>query len=411
MGVDFLLQHPQLIANHDDLVEECFERQFLGLKRGVRGVQNHFPMVPAGAKESHYGVGLFQAQLKERGIQGLAHKLRQRHFQASRRHLGLRRLQPAGFRGDGAPAGLKLNFRGDVAEGFDNANPVLRMASPHANVKGFQFHAARQRWHHLREARNQKVRSHCLLAGTADLVLAYWKDQMTTTFWREPSPEGELWPRDGGAAGGESPDAALLECGVDEVGIGSAIAEVYAAACILNPSHRINGLRDSKQLSPDKRKELSDRIKERALDYCIATASLEEIDRLNVFGATMLAMQRAVSGLKLKPGIVLIDGNRMPRLPFPARTIVKGDAKVRVISAASILAKVARDEGILKYHDQFPQYGFAQNKGYLTGFHLASLKQYGPCPVHRRNYEPIKALLDPESAETQLGFPGAEDTE
>src|SRR3974390_2770157 len=136
----------------------------------------------------------------------------------------------------------------------------------------------------------------------------------------------------------------LLECGVDEVGVGSAIAEVYAAACILNPARRINGLRDSKQLTPERRKELSDRIKQRALDYCIASASLEEVNRLNVFGATMLAMQRAVAGLKLKPGIVLIDGNRMPRLQFPARTIVKGDAKVRAISAASILAKVDRAE-------------------------------------------------------------------
>jgi ribonuclease HII len=194
----------------------------------------------------------------------------------------------------------------------------------------------------------------------------------------------------------------LHECGVDEVGIGSAIAEVYAAACILDPSRRINGLRDSKQLTPARRKELSDRIKERALDFCIATASLEEIDLLNVLGATMLAMQRAVAGLKLKPGIVLIDGNRMPKLPFPARTIVKGDAKVRAISAASILAKVARDEAMLKYHEQFPQYGFADHKGYLTEFHMAKLREFGPCPVHRKSYEPIRALLCPPGQEDQL---------
>ncbi|MGD0262396.1 MAG: ribonuclease HII [Verrucomicrobiota bacterium] len=206
----------------------------------------------------------------------------------------------------------------------------------------------------------------------------------------------------------ENPAAGLLECGVDEVGIGSAIAEVYAAACILDPSRRINGLRDSKQLTPERRKELSDRIKERALDFCIATASLEEINQLNVFGATMLAMQRAVGGLKLKPGIVLIDGNRLPKLPFPARTIVKGDAKVRVISAASILAKVARDEAMLIYHKQFPHYGFAENKGYLTQFHLASLKQFGPCPVHRKNYEPIRILLSPAGPEQQLKFITAE---
>ena len=205
-----------------------------------------------------------------------------------------------------------------------------------------------------------------------------------------------------------SPTPGLLECGVDEVGVGSAIAEVYAAACILDPAWRINGLRDSKQLTPDRRKELSDRIQQRALDFCIATASLEEVNRLNVFGATMLAMQRAVAGLKLKPGIVLIDGNRMPKLPFPARTIVKGDAKVRVISAASILAKMARDEAMLKYHKQFPQYGFAANKGYLTEFHLATLRQFGPCPIHRQNYEPIRILLAPGARTQQLSFIGRE---
>ena len=108
----------------------------------------------------------------------------------------------------------------------------------------------------------------------------------------------------------------------------------------------------------------------------------------------MLAMQRAVEGLKLKPDIVLIDGNRMPKLPIPARTIVKGDAKVRSISAASILAKVARDEAMLKYHEQFPNYGFCENKGYLTEFHLATLKQFGPCPIHRKNYAPVRVLLE-----------------
>lgn len=194
--------------------------------------------------------------------------------------------------------------------------------------------------------------------------------------------------------GEDAPSRPLIECGVDEVGIGSAIAEVYAAACILDPDHRINGLRDSKQLAPARRQQLSQRIMERAMDFCIATASLEEVNRLNVFGATMLAMQRAVEGLKLKPDIVLIDGNRLPRLAFPARTIVKGDAKVRCISAASILAKVARDQAMLKYHEQFPNYGFAENKGYLTEFHLATLKQFGPCPIHRRNYAPVRLLLE-----------------
>ncbi len=202
----------------------------------------------------------------------------------------------------------------------------------------------------------------------------------------------------------EIQDSGLLECGVDEVGIGSAIAEVYAAACILDPARRINGLRDSKQLTPDRRKQLNERIKERALDFCIATATLDEVNRLNVFGATMLAMQRAVAGLRLKPGIVLVDGNRLPQLPCPARAIVKGDAKIRVISAASILAKVARDEAMLKYHEQFPQYGFDKHKGYLTEFHLATLKEFGPCPIHRQNYRPVKLLLEAGEVFEQLAL-------
>jgi len=221
---------------------------------------------------------------------------------------------------------------------------------------------------------------------------------MSAKLCESPPQQRELWPKSLTFAAG------VLQCGVDEVGIGSAVAEVYAAACILDPARRINGLRDSKQLSPERRQQLNDRIKERALDFCIATASLEEVNRLNVFGATMLAMQRAVAGLKLKPGIVLIDGNRMPQLPFPARAIVKGDAKVRVISAASILAKVARDEAMLKYHDQFPQYGFATNKGYLTEFHLATLRRFGPCPIHRQNYEPVRLLLALDAREKQLSF-------
>jgi ribonuclease HII len=201
----------------------------------------------------------------------------------------------------------------------------------------------------------------------------------------------------------DAPKGVLVECGVDEVGIGSAIAEVYAAACILDPERRVNGLRDSKQLTAERRKVLSQRIQERAIDFCIATASLEEVNRLNVFGATMLAMQRAVEGLKVRPDLVLIDGNRMPRLSIPARTIVKGDAKVRAISAASILAKVARDEAMLKYHEQFPNYGFAENKGYLTEFHLATLKKFGPCAIHRKHYAPVRALLDgDEPAEVNL---------
>ena len=192
-----------------------------------------------------------------------------------------------------------------------------------------------------------------------------------------------------------TPSPSLLECGVDECGIGSAIAEVYVASCILDPARPIKGLADSKKLSPKRRALLSEEIKAKALDYCIATASLEEIEQFNVLRASHLAMVRAIEGLKIRPGIVLIDGNKLPRnLAIPARAIVKGDATVPVISAASILAKVARDEAMLKYHERYPDYGFDSHKGYLTPPHFAALKEYGPCPVHRKSYAPIRALLE-----------------
>ncbi len=193
----------------------------------------------------------------------------------------------------------------------------------------------------------------------------------------------------------------MVECGVDEAGIGSAVAEVYVGCCILDPTRRIRGLADSKVLTPKRRTELRAEILEKALAWSIATATLEEIDAFNVLRATHLAMVRAVAALKIKPDIALIDGNKLPPLAIPTRAIVKGDAKIPVISAASILAKVARDEALLKYHEVYPQYGFADHKGYLTAAHLAALKQHGPCPIHRKAYAPVKALLVPEVADQQ----------
>jgi len=192
----------------------------------------------------------------------------------------------------------------------------------------------------------------------------------------------------------QKPPKFSLECGLDECGIGSAIAEVYVASCILDPKKPIKGLADSKKLSPKRRKELSDQIRDCALDFCIATASLEEIERLNILYASHLAMIRAIAGLRIRPDLVLIDGNKIPKgLTIPTQAIVNGDATVPAISAASILAKVARDQAMMKYHQQYPQYGFDVHKGYLTPPHFAALNQYGPCPVHRKSYAPIRTLL------------------
>lgn len=184
-----------------------------------------------------------------------------------------------------------------------------------------------------------------------------------------------------------------LWAGVDEAGRGPLAGPVVAAAVILDDAQPIAGLADSKALSPRKRERLYDEIRAKALCCSIAEASVEEIEKLNILHATMLAMQRAVEGLRLKPVKVLVDGNRLPRLDVLCEAIVGGDAKVVSISAASILAKVHRDRWCAALHEQFPQYGFASHKGYGTAEHLQALREHGPCPQHRRGFAPVAAAL------------------
>ena len=184
-----------------------------------------------------------------------------------------------------------------------------------------------------------------------------------------------------------------LIAGVDEAGRGPLAGPVVAAAVILDDRHAIKGLADSKKLSARRREALFDEIRAKALCCSIAQASVEEIDELNILQATLLAMRRAVMGLRLPPKLVLVDGNRLPVLEMRAEAIVKGDAKVPAISAASILAKVSRDRWCLEYHQQFPQYGFDQHKGFGTADHLAALRLHGPCPQHRRTFRPVTDLL------------------
>ena len=184
-----------------------------------------------------------------------------------------------------------------------------------------------------------------------------------------------------------------LVAGVDEAGRGPLAGPVVAAAVILDDRQPIAGLADSKVLSPRKRERLFDEIRAKALACCIAEASVEEIDRLNILQASLLAMRRAVEGLRLVPRRVLVDGNQLPVLNMPAAAIVSGDAKVPAISAASILAKVYRDRLCLALDRDYPDYGFAAHKGYPTAAHLAALRQHGACPVHRRSYAPVRAVL------------------
>ncbi len=188
-------------------------------------------------------------------------------------------------------------------------------------------------------------------------------------------------------------DVPGLVAGVDEAGRGPLAGPVVAAAVILDDLRPIAGLADSKKLSPAKRERLFDEIRAKALCCSVAEASVEEIDRLNILQATMLAMRRAVEGLRLKPAKVLVDGNRLPPLPMMAEAIVKGDSKVAAISAASILAKVTRDRWCAQYHAEFPAYGFEGHKGYGTAEHLAALREHGPCPQHRKSFAPVAESL------------------
>jgi ribonuclease HII len=182
-----------------------------------------------------------------------------------------------------------------------------------------------------------------------------------------------------------------LVAGVDEAGRGPLAGPVVAAAVILDELNPIRGLADSKALTPARRERLFETICAQALCVCIAQASVEEIDRLNILQATLLAMRRAVLGLRLAPRRVLVDGNQLPDLPVPAQALVRGDARVPAISAASILAKVHRDRLCAALHDAFPGYGFDRHKGYPTPDHLAALRALGPCDAHRRSFAPVRA--------------------
>jgi len=185
-----------------------------------------------------------------------------------------------------------------------------------------------------------------------------------------------------------------LTAGVDEAGRGPLAGPVVAAAVILDDMYVIRGLRDSKVLSPATRERLALEVRAKALCCSVAEASVEEIDQLNILQATLLAMRRAVEGLRLLPALVLVDGNCLPRLRVPAEAIVKGDAKVAAISAASIVAKVHRDALLAALHECHPAYGFAEHKGYPTPDHLAALRLHGACVAHRRSFAPVRAVLD-----------------
>ncbi len=181
--------------------------------------------------------------------------------------------------------------------------------------------------------------------------------------------------------------------GIDEAGRGPLAGPVFAAAVILNPDKPIEGLRDSKKLTPLERSRLEPMIKERALAWAVAFSTVEEIDRLNILQATLLAMKRAVLALKVEPTLLLIDGNRMPQMPYRMRTIVKGDDKIPEISAASILAKTAHDRLFETYAIKYPGYGFESHMGYGTKEHVEAIERRGILPIHRKTFEPIASLL------------------
>lgn len=184
-----------------------------------------------------------------------------------------------------------------------------------------------------------------------------------------------------------------LVCGIDEAGRGPLAGPVVAAAVILDPARPIVGLNDSKKLSEKKRDQLAVLIRAQAVAWAVAEASVEEIDRLNILQATMLAMQRAVAALAVAPERAMVDGNRCPPLSIPAEAVVKGDGKIASIAAASILAKTVRDAGMLALHAEYPMYGFDRHMGYPTAAHFAALAAYGASPVHRRSFAPVAQQL------------------
>jgi len=192
----------------------------------------------------------------------------------------------------------------------------------------------------------------------------------------------------------QSPTDATLLCGVDEAGRGPLAGGVFAAAVVLDAARpRINGLVDSKQIDADEREKLAGRIRERARAWSVARASVEEIDTLNILRASLLAMKRAIETLGLQPDEVCVDGLHVPQVACRCRAIVRGDQRVAAISAASILAKVARDHEMTELDARYPGYGFAQHKGYATPEHLEALRARGPCEIHRRSFEPVWAAL------------------
>jgi ribonuclease HII len=184
-----------------------------------------------------------------------------------------------------------------------------------------------------------------------------------------------------------------LACGVDEAGRGPLAGAVFAAAVILDPSAPIAGLRDSKALTAARREALAPLIRQRAIAWAVASATVEEIDRLNILQATLLAMRRAVDALEPAPALARVDGNRAPRLRCAVETLVRGDALEPAISAASILAKTARDAALLELHAAWPMYGFDQHKGYPTSLHLERLREHGASPAHRRSFAPVREAL------------------
>lgn len=192
----------------------------------------------------------------------------------------------------------------------------------------------------------------------------------------------------------EYPSGYQLFAGVDEVGRGPLVGDVVTAAVILDPNNPIEGLTDSKKLSEKKRMALFPEIQEKALAWSIGRCSPAEIDELNILHATMLAMQRAVDGLKVQPDYVLIDGNRVPELKMAGEAVVKGDLRVAEISAASILAKVVRDQEMEELDKQYPQFGFAKHKGYPTKAHFAAIEKHGVIEQHRKSFKPVKRILE-----------------
>ena len=393
VGVDLLFEDAEVVADHDDFVEEDFERHFLGLQGGVVGVEDAFAAVPAETQFFDDDVGQLEAQFGDEGFHGLIDDLLEGHGEGTEGGLGFGGFQAAGFGGDGAAvAVIELDVGDGFRNGFNGAGAVLRVAHSHAHAKQFNFHE--RSLVRMRAGRNKDLRwGRCwgetieFPADNAGKDARLPPTYMTAKRCDRFEFERTFWGRN-----------ILRVAGVDEAGRGPLAGPGVAAAAILpwrwaetGLPAELAGLNDSKQLTASQRERFFDFITSCAeIEFGVARVEATVIDEINILQATHRAMNESLARLSPAPPHALVDGRPVKGLRVPQTAIVKGDARSYSIAAASVLAKVTRDRLMEGFDRQFPGYGFAKHKGYGTAEHLAAIDKQGACAIHRKSFAPLK---------------------